>query len=97
MRERKVCEEVLKKIWGLLLTCTTQRAGKGSAGSALVCLCSELPGILFLNAERRNNTLVLLMLTAIHTPTHNMSIKCLLPPLFILMLIQGQLRLRNLE
>jgi len=59
---------------------TTQRAGKGSAGSALVCLCSELPGILFLNAERRNNTLVLLMLTAIHTPTHNMSIKCLLPP-----------------
>lgn len=49
--------------------------GQRSAGSAFVCLCTELP-VMFLNTERRNNRLVLLIRTAIHTPTHNMSIKC---------------------
>lgn len=93
----EVCEQVWDMILGLLLT--RQRnfcvlpPGKGSAGSALVYLCFELPIMLFLKAERRNNTLLLPMWTSIHIPTHNMSIKRRPPsPLHTFAALQVNLR-----
>lgn len=51
----EVCEAVREKMWGLLLTrlrnFSVMPCGKSSAGSALVCLCTELPVMLFLNTE----------------------------------------------
>lgn len=93
----EVCEQVWEKMWGLILTrqinFSVLPPSNGSAGSALVCLCTELPIMLFLKAERRNNTLVLPMWTAIHIPTHNMSIKRRPPfPLHTFAALQVNLR-----